>query len=74
MPMNYEKLFMLMQQKGITVYRLRKDGVIGAATIEKMQKGVGHIDTRSLESLCAYLNCQPGDIMEYVQAQESTPT
>ena len=47
------------------MYTLRRDKVVGTATLEKMRKGEGHIDTRSLESLCKYLGCQPGDIMEY---------
>lgn len=66
MPMVYDKLFLLLKKKGLTMYSLRKDQVIGVATLEKMRKGEGHVDTRSLESLCKYLKCQPGDIMEYV--------
>lgn len=65
MPMDYSKLFSLLEKKGITIYRLRKDKVVGTATIDKMRKKEGHVDTRSLENLCAYLHCQPGDIMEY---------
>ena len=67
MPMCYDKLFDLMNERGITIYRLRKDKVVGTATLDKMRKGEGHIDTRSLESLCHYLDVQPGDIMEYVE-------
>lgn len=67
MPMSYDKLFKLLESKGLTMYSLRKDKVIGTATLEKMRKREGHIDTRSLERLCQYLHCQPGDIMEYVE-------
>jgi len=67
MGIKYDKLFALMESKGVTVYRLRKDNVVGGATIDKMRQGEKHIDTRSIESLCAYLDCQPGDIMEYVE-------
>ena len=66
MPITYEKLFSLLAKRNITIYRLRKDNIIGGATLEKMRKGEKHIDTRSIESLCQYLDCQPGDIMEYV--------
>lgn len=65
MPMRYEKFFALLQKKGKTMYDLRKEKIVGVAAIEKMRKGVGHIDTRSIEKLCEYLDCQPGDIMEY---------
>ena len=66
MPVVYRKLFSLLKSQGKTMYDLRKDKVVGVATLEKMRKGSGHVDTRSIESLCRYLNCQPGDIMEYV--------
>ncbi|MDR1689545.1 MAG: helix-turn-helix transcriptional regulator [Clostridiales bacterium] len=66
MPFIYDKLFALLKERGLTMYSLRKDKIIGTETLEKMRKGKGHIDTRSIESLCKYLNCQPGDLMEYV--------
>lgn len=69
MPMKYDKFFDLLKERGRTMYNLRKDKVVGTATIEKMRKAEGHIDTRSIERLCEYLDCQPGDIMEYVPAQ-----
>ena len=67
MPIVYNKLFCLLKEKNRTMYDLRKDRIVGTATLEKMRKGVGHVDTRSIESLCEYLDCQPGDLMEYVK-------
>jgi DNA-binding Xre family transcriptional regulator len=57
----------MLKARNISIYRLKSDKVIGTATLDKIRKGEGHIDTRSIESLCRYLNCQPGDIMEYVE-------
>ena len=48
------------------MYHLTRDKIIGRATLDKIRKGEGHIDTRSIEAICKYLDCQPGDIMEYV--------
>ena len=67
MPIIYNKFFALLKTQGKTMYDLRKDKVVGVATIEKMRKTEGHIDTRSIEKLCEYLDCQPGDIMEFVR-------
>lgn len=67
MPISFKKLFTIIESKGLNMYSLRKDKVVGTATLEKMRKGEGHVDTRSIESLCEYLGCQPGDIMEYVE-------
>ena len=74
MPIVYNKLFNLLKEKDKTMYDLRKDKVIGTATLEKMRKGMGHVDTRSIESLCEYLDCQPGDLMEYVKEADMQET
>ena len=66
MSIRYDKLLRLLEEREISIYRLRKEGIVGGATLDKMRKGEKHVDTRSIESLCAYLDCQPGDIMEYV--------
>lgn len=65
MPIKYTKLIALMQEKGITSYTLKRDKVIGQATYKKIMEG-GDIDTRTIAKLCALLDCQPGDILEYV--------
>lgn len=67
MPVTYTKLLDLLKRKNISLYKLKTDKVIGTATLDKIRTGTGHIDTRSIGSLCRYLNCQPGDIMEYVE-------
>ena len=35
MPIRYEKLFRLLKEKGLTKYSLRKDNVVGVATLER---------------------------------------
>lgn len=67
MPIVYDKLFALMSERGLNAYTLQKEKIIGNATIIKLQKNQGNIDTRSIVRLCKYLQCQPGDIMEYVE-------
>ena len=64
MPISYEKLFALMAAKGFKKYDLRKNG-IHAAVVDKLIKG-GTVDTTTIEKLCRVLDCQPGDIIEYV--------
>lgn len=55
-----------MAKRKITMYYFRKNKIIGTETLEKMRKGEGHIDTRTIEKICKELDCQPGDIMEYI--------
>lgn len=71
MPLCYDKFFLLLKQRGVKKYDLRKDKVIGMSALESMRTGKRHIDTRTIEKLCAYLHCQPGDIMEYIPAEET---
>ena len=69
MPISYDKFFLLLKQKGLKKYDLRKNKVIGVATLDNMRTGKRHIGT--IEKLCAYLHCQPGDIMEYIPDEET---
>ena len=61
----YDKLLKLLQEKGYTSYRIKKENIIGQATFTKLKRGEGGLDHRSIDKLCAVLNCQPGDLMEY---------
>lgn len=71
MPISYQKLLEILEERKITSYTLtKKDKVIGQATWQKLYSG-GHIDTRTIAALCEYLNCQPGDILEYVPEEKS---
>ena len=65
MPMCYDKLFTLLKEKGYSSYRLRQEKLIGQSMLQKLRNG-GDIDTRTIKKFCVLLQCQPGDIMEYV--------
>ena len=66
MSIKFNKLFSLFEKKGITTYTLRKDKVVGNETLRKLKGNTGIIDTRTIDKLCGVLDCQPGDIMEYI--------
>lgn len=61
----YEKFWSLCKERGVSTYWLRKNG-IGSPTVTKLQRN-GNIDTVTIGKLCALLDCQPGDIMEYIE-------
>ena len=67
MSIRYDKLFALLKEKGYSTYRIRQDNIVSQEALTKMKNGTGGIDTSTIERLCAVLNCQPGDIMEYVE-------
>ena len=70
MPFKYDKLFDLFKARGITTYRIRQENMMSQAALTKMKNGGGNIDTRTLERLCKVLECQPGDIIEYVPDED----
>lgn len=79
MAISFTRLFNLLSSRGISIYKLKTDKVVGTATVDKIRrnnigKGVNakgqkreNIDTASIDAICKYLNCQPGDIMEYIK-------
>lgn len=72
MPIKYDKLLKLLKDKGYTTYRIRKEKVIGQATLTAIKNGTGGLDHRSIAKLCKVLECQPGDLMEYVDGDTDT--
>lgn len=68
MPISFAKLELVMKEKGVKKYDLRKAGINGTI-LDKALKG-GNIDSRTVGRLCELLSCQPGDIMEYVEDQQ----
>ena len=54
-----------LKKAGYTTYRLKKEKIFGQQTIQKMRTGQVVYGT-TLEKLCELLNCQVGDILEYI--------
>ena len=67
MAISFKKLLVLLNERQISLYHLKRDKVIGTATLDKIRKDEVNIDTRSIDRICDYLNCQPGDIMEFIK-------
>lgn len=61
----YDKLLSLMVEKELSTYKIRKDKVISESTLQNIREGK-RITTDAVASLCEALNCQPGDILEYI--------
>lgn len=65
MPINYAKLFELMKEKGLTTYQIRKEKIVSENALTSMRAGKS-VTMDTISRLCKALNCQPGDILEYV--------
>jgi DNA-binding Xre family transcriptional regulator len=67
MPMKYDKLMAILEKRNISQYKIRIENIICQSAFQKLKNNTGIIDTRTFCRLCEYLDCQPGDIMEYVK-------
>lgn len=65
--MKYYKLFIMLDKKGMKRTDLLK--VVSSVTLAKLGKGES-VTTDILCKICAFLDCQPGDIMEYVPEEK----
>lgn len=61
--MKYYKLFIMLDKNGMKRTDLLK--VVSSVTLAKLGKGES-VTTDILCKICAFLDCQPGDIMEYI--------
>lgn len=65
----YDRLFALIKERGKSEYYLRKNG-ISPSILNKLKHKTGGLDHRTIDKLCELLDCQPGDIMEYVSEND----
>ena len=66
----YTKLLNLLEEHGLTTYKIRKEKIISESTLQNIREGK-RITTDSIAALCEALNCQPGDLLEYVPDEQS---
>lgn len=73
MAISMRKLNALLESRGLKKFDLRKAG-FNPNIVDKVLSGTlnkqKRVDTETINRLCAFLNCQPGDIMEYVEDEE----
>lgn len=67
----YDKFFELMRSKRVTTTQIRKYKIVSEATLQKMRHGGTGLSYDSLNRICAFLQCQPCDIMEYIEDEET---
>ena len=70
MPVRYKiDILAALKEKGYPSTRLRNEKIIGEATIQRLRhkKSVSY---EVLAKLCELLECQPGDLLEYTQADQ----
>jgi putative transcriptional regulator len=54
-----------LKAKGYNTHLIRKEKILSEATLQKFRQGEA-IGADNLNRLCRLLDCQPGDILEYI--------
>lgn len=71
--LSYAKLWLLLDKKGMQRTDLTKKKIVSTATLAKLGKNE-NVNSSVIEKICAFLDCQPGDIMEYVSREDVIKT
>ena len=58
-------LLAALKAAGYSSYRLRKEKLLGEATIQRIRQGES-VSWENISTICKLMDCQPGDILEYV--------
>lgn len=69
MVVSYKKLWKLLIDKDLMKKDLQRNAGVSWATITKMSKGET-VSTEVLMKICKYLQCDVGDIMEFIDAEK----
>lgn len=56
-----------LKEAGWTTYKIRKEKLIGERVMQRIREGELP-SWGALNVICGLLHCQPGDIVEYVEA------
>ena len=54
-----------LKDRGYSQDRIRRDKLIGQATLTQLRHGE-LVSWKTIDTICALLDCQPGDFLEYV--------
>lgn len=65
----YKDIISKLKSAGYTSYVIRQEALIPQKTLTSLRNN-DPITTKTLDTLCRLLECQPGDLLEYV---EDTP-
>lgn len=66
----FKDILKKLSAAGWSTYRLQKEKQISNGVITRLRAG-DSISTNTVDTICRLLNCQPNDIMEYIEVDVS---
>lgn len=68
MPIKYKfDIIAALKNAGYSTYRIRKEKIFGESTMQEFRNNQVVMSADCIEKLCKLLNCQVGDILEYIE-------
>ena len=58
-----------LKKKGYSSTRIREEKLIGQSYLQQLRRGE-LVSWKTLDTICFLLECQPGDLIEFVSVQE----
>lgn len=55
-----------LKTAGYNTTKIRKEQLLSESTLQKLRTGEG-VAWKNIEQICRLLDCQPGEILEYIQ-------
>ena len=55
-----------LKKSGYSSYILRNEKLLSESTMSKLRNNNSTLTLENLSTICSLLNCQPGDIIEYI--------
>lgn len=72
MAIRYKKdMLAELKAAGYSTFRIRKDKLFGEATVQQLRRGK-LVSWENMSTICRLLDCQPGDLLEYVNEEKGT--
>jgi len=65
----FNKLWSVMKEKGVSTYLLRENCGIDSKTVRRLRAN-DNTETKTLNKLCAALDCRLEDIAEYIPDEQ----
>lgn len=60
-----------LKKAGYTTTKIREEKLIGQSYLQQIRKGE-IVSWKTIETICELLDCQVGDLVEYVKEPENT--
>jgi putative transcriptional regulator len=61
----------ILKKAGFSSYKIRQEKLLGQATLQKLRQNE-LVSWENINTICSLLDCQPGDILEYIPNNTDT--